>query len=86
MPFGVSGYKLSYTGQCVELKSQIAYDMMDLPPFIHDTIIFFATSWAFISNSFQTCSLSSKMELFLFGKFLPAFSRAILRDGQLYYL
>jgi hypothetical protein len=88
MPFGTSAYKVPFTNYCIETKTGFAYTVIDLSPLIHDTIIFLATSWAFIyhSSAYQDMTLKNGLRVLLFGKFLPAFSKTILRDGQLYYL
>jgi len=89
MPFGISAYKIPLTGYCIEVKTTFTYSLIDLSPFVHDTVIFMATSWAFISNSsaYQDgMFLKNGFRVLLFGKFLPAFSKSVLRDGQLYYL
>jgi hypothetical protein len=88
MPFGISAFKIPLTGYCVETKKSFVYTVIDLSPFIHDTVIFLATSWAFISNSsaYQDMTLKNGLRILILGKFLPAFSKTILRDGQLYYL
>jgi len=86
MPFGVSAYSIPEGGYCIEIKSKLAYAMVDIPPLVHDTIVFLATSWAFISNSYRGLNLKNSMRVLIFGQFLPAFSRSVLRDGQLYYL
>jgi hypothetical protein len=86
MPFGVSAFEVSLTGYCIETKTNAAYALVNYPPMVHDTIIFVATSWAFISNSYQDLSLKNGLSTLIFAKFLPAFSKSILRDGQLYYL
>jgi hypothetical protein len=88
MPFGVSAYTIPISGYCIEIKSDLTTSLVELSPFIHDTIIFLATSWAFVSNSsaYQDMNLKNGLRILLSGNPLPAFSRSILRDGQLYYL
>ena len=86
MPFGTSAYKISSNGPCLVNDKNYAYDLADLPPLVHDTIIFFATSWVFLFHSHEDFTLKNGLKVLVFGKFLPALSKSILRDGQLYYL
>ena len=88
MPFGVSAYSIPISGYCMEIKSDLSAALVYLSPFVHDTIIFLATSWAFISNSsvYQDMTLKNGLRILFSGNPLPAFSKSILRDGQVYYL
>lgn len=86
MPFGVSAYTMPVQGYCIEKRSELAYAMVNFPSLVHDTIIFLATSLAFVSNSYRGLTLKNSLRVLIFGQFLPAFSRSVLRDGQLYYL
>jgi hypothetical protein len=53
---------------------------------VHDTLIFLATSWAFVSRSYTDRSVKAILKDVFLGKNLPLFTRSILRDGQAYYL
>ena len=56
-------------------------------PLINDTLVFLAISWHLCRNSYYLpYTFKSGIRLLIFGDYLPVFSRALLQDGQAYYL
>ena len=55
-------------------------------PLINDTLVFLAISWRLSCNSYDPYTLKSGIRYLIFGDCLPIFSKALLRDGQAYYL
>jgi hypothetical protein len=55
-------------------------------PFINDTLVFLAISWRLSRNSYNTYTFERGIRLLIFGDYLPVFSKALLQDGQAYYL
>ena len=55
-------------------------------PMINDTLIFIAVSWQLSRNSYDPDTLRSSVRTLVFGDYLPVFSKALLQDGQAYYL
>ena len=55
-------------------------------PLINDTLVFLAITWRLSRNSYKPYTLKSGIRLLIFGDYLPVFSKALLRDGQAYYL
>ena len=57
-------------------------------PLINDTLVFLAISWRLSRVSYDpyTLKTASGIKFFIFGDYLPGFSKAIFRDGQAYYL
>ena len=55
-------------------------------PLINDTLVFLAISWRLSRNSYDPYTLKTGIKFFIFGDYLPRFSKAIFRDGQAYYL
>ena len=57
-------------------------------PLINDSLVFLAISWRLSRNSYDPCSPESGVRFsnFIFGDYLPTFSKALLLDGQAYYL
>ncbi|KAG6829111.1 hypothetical protein H0H92_005653 [Tricholoma furcatifolium] len=57
---------------------------------INDTFVFLAISWRLLSNASQSIAVGTKTKVsfgsMLRGKYLPSFSKAMLQDGQVYYL
>lgn len=53
---------------------------------VHDTSIFFAISLRMLLNTHTEFTWKKWASVFFSGSSLPAFSKAVLQDGQLYYL
>ncbi|RDB22900.1 hypothetical protein Hypma_009718 [Hypsizygus marmoreus] len=53
---------------------------------VFDTFVFLAVSWHLISTSCAGNTNNPRMKGVLLGKYIPAFSRAVLQNGQVYYL
>ncbi|RDB22996.1 hypothetical protein Hypma_009717 [Hypsizygus marmoreus] len=66
------------------LKEYIAVAPITLTVF--DTLVFLAISWHLLAHSFTDPHKKSTLPRVLLGQSIPAFSRAILQDGQVYYL
>ena len=63
-------------------------DTAAIAPFINDTLVFLAITYQLMGNSYITPpnSMKARLRIFAFGDHLPALSKALLKDGQLYYL
>ena len=55
-------------------------------PLVNDTLVFLAITGRIYCNSYAGRTLQVGVRILLFGDYLPAFSKAILQDGQAYYL
>ena len=55
-------------------------------PLINDTLVFLAISWRLSRNSYEPYTLKSGIRFLIFGDYLPVFSKALLQNGQAYYL
>jgi hypothetical protein len=53
---------------------------------INDTLVFLAISWRLSCNSYDSYTFENGIRLLIFGDYLPVFSKALLQDGQAYYL
>lgn len=84
--FDASAINIGTTGYCINVAYNSFGAAAGFTPLIHDTIVFFAISWRILMNSSADHGVSSLYEVFTTGKHLPALSRALLKDGQLYYL
>ena len=71
---------------CVDSRTEVATVLSFLPVFVHDGLIFIATSWALMRVSYPDVNVKRGFGVMVFGRHLPAFSKSILRDGQAYYL
>ena len=55
-------------------------------PLINDTLSFIAIACRLFHNSYARRTLENSIRFFVFGDYLPVFSKAMLREGQAYYL
>ena len=55
-------------------------------PMINDTLIFIAVTWRLSRNSYDPDTIGNGVRTLIFGDYLPVFSKALLHDGQAYYL
>ncbi|RDB27994.1 hypothetical protein Hypma_002096 [Hypsizygus marmoreus] len=53
---------------------------------VNDTFVFLAISWRLLMNAPLDPDHKAGFNHVVLGKYLPAFSRALLQDGQVYYL
>ena len=85
---GVTLIPLGPTNYCTNGKLDAYVIASGVIPFVNDTLVFVAITWRLIHGS-PNAGLSARtggMWSFFFGKHLPAFSRGLLKDGQVYYL
>ncbi|KDR82167.1 hypothetical protein GALMADRAFT_152929 [Galerina marginata CBS 339.88] len=59
---------------------------MSTAPMANDVLSFCAITWRLMQISHVETTFKSSIQVMLFGHYLPAFSRALLRDGQVYFL
>lgn len=85
-PIETVGASIKNTMYCLNTRSKLANSLTSSSVFIHDMLIFIATSWAFMRNSYSDVNVKNGIRVMVFGKDLPAFSRSILQDGQAYFL
>ncbi|CAA7262440.1 unnamed protein product [Cyclocybe aegerita] len=87
---GLTGMNIGPTKYCIHEKVEMYVGAANLLPLVNDTLIFLAISWKLMQNTHAASAhpLSGKINLraFLRGDYLPAFSRGLLQDGQVYYL
>lgn len=75
------------TNYCITLELPDYTVVASIIPFVYETIVFSAISMRLATVSMTEPSTGKEwMKLALFGDYLPAFSKAMLQDGQLYYL
>ena len=86
LSIGTKGVAIRSTNYCLEIKTQSSSRIAAITPVVHDTLVYLATSWAFMRNSYLEPNVQNGVAVMVWGKHLPAFSRSILRNGQAYYL
>ncbi|KAF9545983.1 hypothetical protein CPC08DRAFT_716116 [Agrocybe pediades] len=73
---------------CVGVSSNLVtlITSMSTVPMVYDTLGFCAVSWRIFRNSHAEMSIKDGIRVVLRGETLPRFSRALLRDSQVYFL
>lgn len=74
------------TDYCKDGHVKSAVQIASTIPVINDTLVFLAITWRLYYNSYARPTLRIGLQVLIFGNYLPRFSRALLRDGQAYYL
>jgi len=82
----VKGMPIGNTPYCAEGTSPTRAILSVIGPIVHDTLIFMATAWAFMKDSYIKTNVENSFNIIVLGRHLPAFSKSLLRDGQLYFL
>ncbi|KAF8154825.1 hypothetical protein B0H34DRAFT_538909 [Crassisporium funariophilum] len=83
---GVSLIAIGPTDYCINGSLAPYVVASGIIPLVNDTFIFVAITWRLLQNSYAEATLKNGVKNILSGKHLPAFSRALLHDGQAYYL
>ena len=83
---GIVGMQIENTPYCMETNFKRYAIVGMISPAIHDTLIFVATTWVFVGNSSAEINLKNAFKVMVTGRHLLAFSKSLLRDGQLYFL
>ena len=55
-------------------------------PLVNDTLVLLAVTVGLVMNTRLDPTLKEGIRTVMYGDYLPAFSRAMLRDNQMYYL
>ena len=82
----IVGMQIDNTPYCVEIKFQTQLIIGAIGPVVHDTLIFMATTWAFMKGSYIETNVENPFNTMVLVKHLLPFSKSLLRDGQLYFL
>jgi hypothetical protein len=55
-------------------------------PLINDVLSFCAVTWRLARNAQVNPTFRTGLKVMIFGHYLPVFSKALLQDGQIYFL
>ncbi|RDB25753.1 hypothetical protein Hypma_006259 [Hypsizygus marmoreus] len=77
---------LGPTKYCLPKPTKMYISASPITLAVHDTLVFAAISWRILSHSWLDPNMKPALKAFVTGRYLPAFSRALLQDGQVYYL
>jgi len=83
---GVTGINIGPTNYCLNFALKDFVSSAGIVPLINDTLIFFAISYKLMSNTHVNYDIKTGVKTFLYGEYLPAFSKSLFQDGQMYYL
>ncbi len=86
LPIGAQAVAIGNTNYCASGAGKPFTRVVTFVPFVHETLVFFATSWAFMRRSYVDVNVKNGVKVMILGRHLPAFSKSILHDGQAYYL
>ncbi|KDR72732.1 hypothetical protein GALMADRAFT_228998 [Galerina marginata CBS 339.88] len=83
---GITAAYIGPTQYCVNVSVADYVKAAAIIPLVNDTLVFFAITWRLRRNSYADCDPNLGIKALLFGDYLPSFTRALLQDGQVYYL
>jgi len=84
---GIVGRPIGPTKYCLNASLAPYLSSAAIIPLVNDTLIFLAITWKLMRNSYQSeYTVKDGLRTLFLGEYLPAFSRAVLQDGQMYYL
>jgi hypothetical protein len=83
---GVDGVNIGPTSYCIDGEVESYVTAATIIPLINDTLVFLAISWRLFTNSYARPTFKDGLRVLIFGDYMPMFSKAMLHDGQAYYL
>jgi hypothetical protein len=87
VPIGAGAVHLGPTNYCLITEVAPYVGASSILVTVHDTAVFFAISYRLMANSYVAHPTSrDRFAAFISGAYLPAFSKALFIDGQVYYM
>jgi len=86
VPIVILGANIGPTQYCIDADVPSSVYAAILSPLIHDTLVFIAITYRLVKNAHREMGLKDGMTIAVSGKYLPSFTRGLLKDGQKYYL
>lgn len=83
---GVDSTHVGSTKYCIEGEIKSYVKITTIIPVVNDTLVFLAITWRLYRHSYARPTLRNSLQVLIFGDYLPRFSRAMLLNGQAYYL
>ncbi|PPR04829.1 hypothetical protein CVT24_010250 [Panaeolus cyanescens] len=84
--FGLDGQTIGITKYCIQSKLEPYVSAAAIAPLVNDTFVFLATTWRLLQNAHGEAGLKGNLQTLFLGRNLPLLSKAMLQDGQVYYL
>lgn len=79
--------QIGNTRHCIITSlSEVLSSALVILPFLNDTLIFFAISWRLMRISTEHPDVKTCLRTMFLGNTMSNFMKALLRDGQMYYL
>ncbi|KAJ6537496.1 hypothetical protein DFH09DRAFT_1400206 [Mycena vulgaris] len=86
VPFGTGGVNIGATPYCIIAELAPYTGAASIMPTVFDTAVFVAISYRFVGNTHLKYSWREMCCALVSGAALPVFSKALFRDGQVYYM
>jgi len=83
---GVTGINIGPLDYCLNAALEDYVSAAAIIPLVNDTLVFLAISYRLMTNTHVEFNIKSGVKTLVFGEYLPAFSKTLFQDGQLYYL
>jgi hypothetical protein len=83
---GIGGANIGPTPYCTTGVFKFYAVAAAITPLINDGIVFFAISWRLWRNTWARRTVKNGVRAMVYGDYLPAFSKSLLQDGQIYFL
>jgi len=83
---GVTATNIGLTNYCMITKVESYVAAAVMIPLANDTLVFLAISWRLMEYAQAEISMKTGFRILAFGHFLLPLSKALLQDGQMYYL
>jgi len=84
--WGVVGAKIGSTNYCMVIHVEPYVASASIVMLVNDTLVFLAITWKLMGNARIDSSIRTGFRILAFGEYMPALSKALLQDGQAYYL
>ena len=78
--------RIGSTGYCITRTMKPFTIVCVIVPVVNDTLVLLAVTVGLAMNTHLEPTLKQGIRTAMYGDYLPAFSRAMLRDNQMYYL
>ena len=86
VPWAVFAMNIGSTKYCTTRTVKPFTAVTTIVSLVNDTLVLLAVTAGFVMNTHRELTLKQGVRTMMYGDYLPAFSRAMLRDNQMYYL
>jgi len=85
-PWGIVGTKIGSTNYCMITHVEPYVASASIITLVNDTLVFLAITWRLMRHAHVDNSIRTGIKVLAFGEYMPTLSKALLQDGQAYYL